>query len=174
MGKKSFGFSFTNVSPIQGFIFGCEIIQQTPSILRERVVKLVTAKTSLLSRVDAFSQDPSGDIGRHVREEMLTRIQKWQEPPSPKIIKPLPMPDGARKKRRGGRRLRNYKERYGASYLSKATNRIGFNSQEEEIFEGDESSILGQNSSLTSTPVQGVESSDSHIIESEYIIDGTK
>jgi U4/U6 small nuclear ribonucleoprotein PRP31 len=47
-----------------------------------------------------------------MREEILRKIEKMQEPPPAKIIKPLPRPDeGEGKKRRGGRRLRKMKER---------------------------------------------------------------
>jgi hypothetical protein len=44
---------------------------------------------------------------------MATKIEKWQEPPPAKTSKPLPAPDAEIKKRRGGRRLRKMKERYG-------------------------------------------------------------
>jgi hypothetical protein len=44
---------------------------------------------------------------------LQAKIAKWQEPPPAKQIKPLPAPDAEVKKRRGGRRLRKMKERYG-------------------------------------------------------------
>jgi Prp31 C terminal domain len=51
--------------------------------------------------------------GRKFKTEMEAKIEKWQEPPPAKTVKPLPCPDGEAKKRRGGRRLRKMKERYG-------------------------------------------------------------
>jgi U4/U6 small nuclear ribonucleoprotein PRP31 len=111
----------------QGLIYSSQIIQQTPIAWRYKALKLVSTKCGLLSRVDAYCKDLSGEI------------EKWQEPPSPKIIKPLAVPDGAKKKRRGGRRLRKYKEKYGMTESSKAKNRVGFNQQQDEIIDGEES-----------------------------------
>lgn len=62
-----------------------------------------------------------------MRDEMVKKIEKWQEPPPAKIEKPLPVPDQEPKKRRGGRRLRKMKERYGMTDVRKLQNRINFN-----------------------------------------------
>ena len=42
-----------------------------------------------------------------------SQIEKWQEQPPAKIVKPLPRPDADARKRRGGKRYRKMKERYG-------------------------------------------------------------
>lgn len=44
---------------------------------------------------------------------MGKKIEKWQEPAPAKQTKVLPAPDMEPKKRRGGRRFRKMKERYG-------------------------------------------------------------
>ena len=62
----------------------------------------------------------------------MAKIEKWQEPPPAKTIKPLPVPDLEPKKRRGGRRLRKLKERFGLTEMRKAANRVNFNQPEEE------------------------------------------
>ena len=54
-----------------------------------------------------------------MRDEIVRKIEKWQEPPPAKIIKPLKAPDAEGKKRRGGRRLRKMKERYGLTDMRK-------------------------------------------------------
>jgi hypothetical protein len=46
---------------------------------------------------------------------MRKKVEKWQEPPPAKQVKVLPAPDMEPKKRRGGRRYRKMKERYGAN-----------------------------------------------------------
>ena len=56
-------------------------------------------------------QDPSGTAGREMKEEMLKKIEKWQEPPPAKTGKVLPRPDEEVKKRRGGKRYRKMKVR---------------------------------------------------------------
>lgn len=52
-----------------------------------------------------------GAKGRALREEIMRKIEKWQEPPPAKQPKPLPVPDAEPKKKRGGRRFRKMKER---------------------------------------------------------------
>jgi hypothetical protein len=56
--------------------------------------------------------------GHKFRGDMAAKIEKWQEPPPAKTSKPLPAPDAEIKKRRGGRRLRKMKERYGLTDVS--------------------------------------------------------
>lgn len=62
------------------FIFQCDIIQGTPPALRKRAARLVGAKCTLLARVDAYGQDPSGEAGATMKEDMRKKVEKWQEP----------------------------------------------------------------------------------------------
>lgn len=48
----------------------------------------------------------AGTAGESMRSEVLAKIEKWQEPPPAKTVKPLPAPDAEKKKRRGGKRYR--------------------------------------------------------------------
>eukprot|EP00798_Chlamydomonas_sp_ICE-L_P000438 gene438-1836_t len=137
------GFSSTTSQPHQGFIFQCPIMQQTPPALRSKAARLLGGKCALLARVDAFGQDPSGRAGRDMRDEITRKIEKWQEPPPAKTVKPLKAPDAEQKKRRGGKRLRKMKERYGLTDVRKAANRMNFNQAEEEYLAGDEMVGLG-------------------------------
>ncbi|KAK9805552.1 hypothetical protein WJX72_004756 [[Myrmecia] bisecta] len=141
--KNLAGFSAASVQPHQGFIHGCDIIQQTPPGLRPRAGRLVGAKCTLMARVDAYGQDPSGATGQAMKEEMQRKIEKWQEPPPAKQTKVLPAPDMEPKKRRGGRRYRKMKERYGMTDVRKAANRMNFNVPEDEFIDGDEVVGLG-------------------------------
>lgn len=141
--KTLAGFSTATVQPHQGFIYSCQLMQQTPPPLRPRAARLVAGKCTLLARVDAYGQDPSGAQGEAMRAEMIKKIEKWQEPPPAKQVKPLPAPDAEPKKRRGGRRLRKMKERYGLTEMRKAANRVNFNQPEEEYLDGDEVVGLG-------------------------------
>ena len=50
----------------------------------------------------------------------------------------LPAPDMEPKKRRGGKRFRKMKERYGLTGVRNAANRVNFNQPEEEVIDGDE------------------------------------
>jgi hypothetical protein len=44
-----------------------------------------------------------------MKEEMMKKIEKWQEPPPAKTAKVLPVPDAEMKKKRGGKRYRKMK-----------------------------------------------------------------
>lgn len=139
------GFSSKTAQPHQGFVFQCDLVQQTPPGLRPRAVRLVAAKCTLLARMDAHGSDPSGTLGRTMREEMIRKIEKWQEPPPAKKGDVLPVPDAEelKKKRRGGKRYRKMKERYGMTDLKKQANRMAFNQAEEEVMDGEDTIGLG-------------------------------
>jgi hypothetical protein len=74
-----------------------------PAGLRNKAVRLLAGKAALLARVDAYGQDPSGAQGQQMLSEVQAKIDKWQEPPPAKQIKPLPKPDAEIKKRRWAR-----------------------------------------------------------------------
>merc|ERR1712113_223251 len=132
--------------PYQNFISSCEIIQQTPPAWKKKALKLIAAKSSLLSKIDAYGQDPKGNIGRTYRNEIILKIEKWQEKTPYKSIKLLPVPDGDQKKRRAGRRRRMFKRECRGSEIAKSANRIGFNGDGEDIHTQEE--IIGKNSSI--------------------------
>ncbi|GAB2297347.1 U4/U6-U5 snRNP complex subunit prp31 [Dionaea muscipula] len=92
--------------------------------------RLLAAKSTLAARVDS-TRDQTGMTGRALREEVRKKIEKWQEPPPPKLPKPLPVPDSEPKKKRGGRRLRKMKERYAIIDVRKLANRMQFGVPEE-------------------------------------------
>ena len=56
---------------------------------------------------------------RWMQEEMSKKIEKWQEKGPAKQGRVLPVPDMEPKKRRGGKRARKYKERYGLTDTKK-------------------------------------------------------
>lgn len=55
-----------------------------------------------------------------------------------RIVQVLAAPDMEGKKRRGGKRFRKMRERYGMTDTRKAANRVNFNQAEEEFLDGDE------------------------------------
>jgi U4/U6 small nuclear ribonucleoprotein PRP31 len=127
----------------QGFIATCPLSLSAPPFLRNKACRLLSGKCALLARIDAYGEDPEGSAGQKMRQQIEQKIEKWQEPPPARIIKPLAIPDTGPKKRRGGRRLRKAKERYGMTELRKAQNRVNFNKAEEEIMDGEGSVGLG-------------------------------
>jgi U4/U6 small nuclear ribonucleoprotein PRP31 len=138
--RKNSDQNSTNFSQTRkGLVFCCDIIQKTPPSWRDKALKIVSSKCALLSRVDAYGQDPVGSLGRSIRNEIVEKIEKCQEPSIVKANIVLPVPDGAKKKKRSGNRHRKNQQRYDLNKLQKATNRIGFNRREKD----DEDELIG-------------------------------
>ena len=119
-----------------GYIGMCDIVQNTPPALRNKVLRLVAGKATLAVRVDGFADKQSGAVGRKFRDEIEVRSLKLQEPAPHKDIKALPVPPEASGKRRGGRRLRKQKERYGMTQMRQLTNRVQFGEEEDTAGDG--------------------------------------
>jgi len=131
------GFSKVTMLPHTGFIYYSDICQETPPDLRRKAARLVAAKSTLAARVDAFHQAPSGIIGTRFREDIEKKLDKLQEPPPVKFIKPLPKPLEGAKKKRGGKRVRKMKERYAMTEFRKQANRMNFCEIEEDAYQED-------------------------------------
>ena len=61
-------------------------------------------RVAICARVDGYADSPNGEEGQKFREMIQKRLDKLQEAPPRKLVKPLPAPDDKPKKRRGGRR----------------------------------------------------------------------
>jgi U4/U6 small nuclear ribonucleoprotein PRP31 len=83
-------------------------------------------------------------LGNQLRAEVNMRIEKLQEPPPVKQIKPLAAPLEQGRPKRGGRRARKMKERLGLTELRKQANRMTFGEIEEDAYQDDLSVSLGQ------------------------------
>ena len=69
------------------------------------------SKCTLAARVDSFHESTDGHVGAEYKEDIEKKIDKLQEPPPNKNVRALPAPVDAPKKKRGGRRVRQMKER---------------------------------------------------------------
>ena len=105
--------------------------------MRRKVARIVGAKCTLAARVDSFHQSNDGHVGMEYREEILKKIDKMQEPAIVKGVRALPAPVDAPKKKRGGRRVRQMKERYAVTELRKQANRMTFGELEEDLYQND-------------------------------------
>jgi U4/U6 small nuclear ribonucleoprotein PRP31 len=119
-----------------GFIASCDLVQNTPPALRNKVLRLVAGKGTLAARVDTFADKGGGMVGQGFRDEIEVRATKLQEPPPPKAAKALPVPPESSGKRRGGRRLRKMKERYGMTQMRQLSNRVRFGEEEDTTSDG--------------------------------------
>jgi U4/U6 small nuclear ribonucleoprotein PRP31 len=115
------GLAAKAAAPHQGFVYGCDLVTTAPPPLRQRAARLVASKATLLARVDAFGGGGGGAAGAAARGEMAAKVAKWQEPPPARKGDVLPAPDAdeAKKRRRGGKRQRALRERWGPTELRK-------------------------------------------------------
>jgi len=135
--KVSTGFSTASQLPHTGFVYYSELVQDCPPDIRRKVARVVGTKVTLAARVDSFHQAPDGNVGVDYREDVMKRIEKLVEPPQVKHVKALPAPVDAPKKKRGGRRVRQMKERYAVTELRKQANRMTFGELEEDMYQND-------------------------------------
>jgi len=110
-----------------------QMVQEVPIELKLRVSKMVAAKSVLAARVDLSKSYPDGSYGERLSEEMRKKVAKLMEPPPVKNEKPLPKPMDKASKKRGGRRFRAMKERYGMTEMRKRANRVTFGEIQEEV-----------------------------------------
>nr|CAG4647055.1 EOG090X06EY [Megafenestra aurita] len=131
------GFSQTATLPHTGFIFQSPIVQDTPPDLRRKAARLISSKCALAARVDAFHESGDGSTGRNFREDVERKLDRLQEPPPVKAIKPLAAPLEAPRKKRGGKRVRRMKEKYAQTEMRKQANRMTFGEIEEDAYQED-------------------------------------
>ncbi|EDV27298.1 uncharacterized protein TRIADDRAFT_20768 [Trichoplax adhaerens] len=154
--KKSLsGFSTSSIMPHTGNLYYSDIVQNSPPDLRKKAARLVAAKCALAARVDSFHEAVDGSIGQNLRDDIEKKLDKLQEPPPLKKIKPLIVPGEYRKKKRGGRRVRKLKEKAAVTELRKQANRMTFGQIEEDAYQGDLGFSLGQLGQSTSGKVRG-------------------
>ncbi|XP_071541465.1 U4/U6 small nuclear ribonucleoprotein Prp31 [Panulirus ornatus] len=142
--KTMIGMAQTTMLPHTGYIYYCNIVQETPPDLRAKASRIVAYKATLAARVDSMHGSPSGTQGLRLREEVEKKLDKLQEPPPVKAIKPLPQPIDAPGKKRGGRRVLKMKERMAVTDLRKAQNRMNFGEIEEDAYQDDLGYTRGQ------------------------------
>ncbi|XP_059480332.1 U4/U6 small nuclear ribonucleoprotein Prp31 [Neocloeon triangulifer] len=135
--KTLSGFSRVAALPHTGFVYYCELVQDTAPDLRIKAARLVAAKSALAARVDAGQESKDGTIGMNFRDEIEKKLDKLQEPAPVKFIKPLPKPVDPTKKRRGGKRVRKMKERYAVTEMRKQQNRMNFGDIEDDAYQND-------------------------------------
>lgn len=142
--KHLAGLSSASVGLHSGFVAESPLVAEVAPEYKIKAQRLLSAKVSIASRVDAGGDHKDGNFGRKLYDEIVGKLEKLSEPAPLKTVKPLPIPDSERKKRRGGKRARKLKELYAQSEASKQKNRLAFGEKaEEEVFVGDRMEGLG-------------------------------
>lgn len=142
--KNLLGFSRVGQKNHLGLFGEMEMVKKAPNEFKIKLVKLLSAKYAVTQffivscakavRVDASRMAQDGRIGKELKTKMLASFDKSQEPPPPKMRKPLPAPDDKPRKRRGGKRYRKFKEKFGLTDLRKQQNRLKFGEDVRKYF----------------------------------------
>ena len=145
--KNLQGFSSKSVMPHTGFVYYCDIVQNSPPDLRQKAARMCANKCAIVARVDACHASPDGSVGHSYREKVEKSLDKLQEPPPVKQVKALPAPIDQPGKKRGGKRVRRMKERMAMTEFRKQANRMNFGDIEDDAYQEDlgfTSGVLGK------------------------------
>jgi U4/U6 small nuclear ribonucleoprotein PRP31 len=126
------GFSNISAMPHMGIIQYCDIVQDSPPFIRKKCLKIVAAKVALMARVDSYKNHPDAAEGTRMRKEVQDKIEKLLEPPKAKTKKALPIPEEKKKSRRGGKRVKRWKERFAMTEMRAAQNKMNVSVTEGE------------------------------------------
>jgi U4/U6 small nuclear ribonucleoprotein PRP31 len=126
-----------------GFFGSMKMVKDAPNKHQIQLVRMLSTNVAKCARVDALRTCPSGNEGDKIREQLLERFEKIQEPGQSCLDKALPIPDEQPKKRRGGKRHRKRKEAMGMTEVNKYKNRMKFGEEEEENVDGMAMGMLG-------------------------------
>ncbi|PVZ97632.1 hypothetical protein BB558_001242 [Smittium angustum] len=146
IGKNSqsgIGLSVISNKKHTGYIYDSEIVKSVPEDFRTKMLRMVSAKSTLAIRVDLQRQATDGSIGRKLKQELVARVEKVLEASPLKHTKPLPVPFEGLKPRRGGKRVRREKESTAMTELRKKKNRLLFGVEQEEVVIMDEMESVG-------------------------------
>ena len=115
-----------------GMIYHAPLIQSCPVPLRQKAVRVLGGKVALAARSDTFQSARDGSVGRAFHGAISTKIEKWQEAPPARTKKALKKPDDMPSRKRGGKRHRRQKERFGLTDVHKEASRMGFANMNDE------------------------------------------
>lgn len=101
------------------------LIQQLPQQFRRQAVRIVAGKVVLAARVD-ISGPCNAELGRQWRSQIENRIDKLLAPPPPLRERALPAPIDKPSKRRGGRKVRRLKQKYGITEVQRQSQQVPF------------------------------------------------
>ena len=129
------GASLATARLHEGLVYQSPLVVAASNDLRKKCAKEVAFKVALMARVDANSLGTNRNSaqGEKFLAAIKAKYNKWEEPDRARTEKALPVPDaGEKKSRRGGRRRRAWKKKYGLTDVHKDANRIAFGSQADE------------------------------------------
>jgi len=141
--KNFAGFSSASTDRHTGIVNECELAQNAPPQFRRKLARVIGAKAALCIRADLVGRDGNNELGITLKDMIAKKIKKWNEKPQAKIKKALPVPDSGPKSKRGGKRVRKFKEKFAMTDVRKAANRVIFGDTTDEYGDSSMGLTLG-------------------------------
>ena len=128
------GLSTTSAQLHRGVVYKAPIVVAASEMLQRNVARELANKVALAARVDSVKSAADGSVGEKFLKKIESKYRThWDAPEKARTAKALPVPDaGEKKSRRGGRRKRAWKKKYGLTDVHKDANRVSFGSQHDE------------------------------------------
>lgn len=117
------------VNPINSPLAQDELISSVPPRLQKQSLRVLAGKAVLAARIDSLRQDNStqdSSQGQKWRREVEKRIDQLLAPPPSVQHRALPKPLDKPKQRRGGQRMRKYKQKRAPTELQNRQNVLRF------------------------------------------------
>jgi U4/U6 small nuclear ribonucleoprotein PRP31 len=127
----------------KGFLYHSELFRTISDDYMTQAMRMVSAKVSLVARIDSVRSYPDGSEGEKLKQECLDKLDKLTGPPPNKGPRALPAPDDKPSRKRGGRKVRKMKEATAMTDLRTARNRMAFGREEQEVGYGTGEGTLG-------------------------------
>jgi U4/U6 small nuclear ribonucleoprotein PRP31 len=88
------GLSAANTKQHVGILAECDLVRSVPKPLQKKALKVVASKLALAARYDYVNVDTgrprSAQTGRQLRQEVVEKFEKLQEPDKAPVLKALP------------------------------------------------------------------------------------
>eukprot|EP00462_Mataza_sp_D1_P010708 CAMPEP_0175164278 /NCGR_PEP_ID=MMETSP0087-20121206/26311_1 /TAXON_ID=136419 /ORGANISM="Unknown Unknown, Strain D1" /LENGTH=381 /DNA_ID=CAMNT_0016453265 /DNA_START=22 /DNA_END=1163 /DNA_ORIENTATION=+ len=76
------GLARTSHAFHMGLLASTHLMMTVPGDLRQKCLKVLAAKCTLCLRADSFKEQKEGTLGEKFFQEIVKKIEKWQEPPA--------------------------------------------------------------------------------------------
>lgn len=142
------GFSKSAQLQHVGVIALSPLVKDAPKDCQKKMARILAGKIMLATRVDCARGSRDGSSGQKFREFCENKLISFQKPHQAKMHKPLPIPGQQKARKRGGKRYRKAKEKYGLTDVHRERKRIKFGGTNDEygdVAMGRSMGTLGQN-----------------------------
>lgn len=171
--KHLSGFSNAAAMPHTGILYYADPIQRCPPFIRRKALKMLAGKVALMARVDSYKNNNTGADGQRVRKEFDESLDKLLEPHKARTKKALPIPEEKKRNKRGGKRVRRWKERFAMTELRQQQNRITVSLNDGEYGDSAMGITQGQIGSKSSGSLRAPPKKEVHLAKKQKVINAS-